>query len=59
MGTYDGDEVYKLAGTCMLILLSKNYNNNDFGIYRDGVAVLKKQKWTAIRTGKEKHPENI
>ena len=41
MGTYGGDEVYKLVGTCMLILLSKKYNN-DFGIYRDGLAVLKK-----------------
>ena len=60
MGAYDGAEVCELVGTYMLNLLSKKYNKNDFGLYCDDVlAVLKKQKWTTIGTGKEKHPENI
>ena len=40
MGAYDGAEVFELVGTYMLNLLSKKYNNNDFGLYRDdGLAV--------------------
>ena len=35
-------EVCELVGTYMLNLLSKKYNKNDFGLYRDdGLAVLK------------------
>ena len=42
MGAYDGAEVCELVGTYMLNLLSKKYNKNDFGLYRDdGLAVLK------------------
>ena len=38
----DGAEVCELVGTYMLNLLSKKYNKNDFGLYRDdGLAVLK------------------
>ena len=56
----DGAEVCELVGTYMLNLLSKKYNKNDFGLYRDdGLAILKKKKWGAIRTSKEKYPEDI
>ena len=42
MGAYDGAEVCELVGTYMLNVLSKKYNKNDFGLYRDdGLAVLK------------------
>ena len=42
MGAYDGAEVCELMGTYMLNLLSKRYNNNNFGLCRDnGLAVLK------------------
>ena len=44
MGAYDGAEVCELVGTYMLNVLSKKYNKNDFGLYRDdGLAVLKKK----------------
>ena len=60
MGAYDGAKVCELVGTYMLNLLSKKYDKNDSGLYRDDrLAILKKKKWNAIRTGKEKHPENI
>ena len=42
MGAYDGAEVCELVSTYMLNLLSKKYNKNDFGLYRDdGLTVLK------------------
>ena len=42
MGAYDGAEVCELVSTYMLNLLSKKYNKNDFGLYRDdGLAILK------------------
>ena len=42
MGAYDGAEVCELVGTYMLNVLSRKYNKNDFGLYRDdGLAVLK------------------
>ena len=42
IGAYDVAEVRELVGTPMLNLLSKKYNKNDFGLYRDdGLAVLK------------------
>ena len=42
MGAYDGVGVCELVGTYMLNLLSKKYNENDFGLYCiDGLAVLK------------------
>ena len=44
MGAYDRAEVCELVGTYMLNVLSKKYNKNDFGLYRDdGLAVLKKK----------------
>ena len=42
MGAYGGAEVWELVGTYMLNVLSKKYNKNDFGLYRDDrLAVLK------------------
>ena len=42
MGAYDGAEVCELVDTYMLNLLSKKYNENDFGLYRDdGLTALK------------------
>ena len=42
MGSYDRAEVCKLVGRYILNLLSRKYNKNDFGLYRDdGLAVLK------------------
>ena len=42
MGTYGGAEVWELVATHMLNVLSKKYNKNDFGLYRDDrLAVLK------------------
>ena len=42
MGAYDRAEVCQLVGTYMLNVLSKKYNKNDFGLYRDDrLAVLK------------------
>ena len=42
MGAYDGAEMCELVGTYILNVLSKTYNKNDFGLYRDdGLAVLK------------------
>ena len=42
MGANDGAEVCELVATYMLNLLSKKYNKNDFGLYRDdGLAILK------------------
>ena len=44
MGAYDRAEVCELMGTYMLNVLSKKYNKNGFGLYRDGgLAVLKKE----------------
>ena len=44
MGAYDGAEACELVGTYMLNVLSKKYNKNDFGLYRDdGLAALKKK----------------
>ena len=44
MGAYDGAEVCELVDTYILNVLSKKYNKNDFGLYRDdGLAVLKKK----------------
>ena len=45
MDVYAGVEVCELVGTYMLNLLSKKYNKNDFGLYRDdGLAVLKNKR---------------
>ena len=42
MGAYDGADMCELVGTHMLNLLSKRYNQNEFGLYcHDGLAVLK------------------
>ena len=42
MGVYDGADVCEHVGTYMLNLLSKKYNKNDFGLYRDNrLAILK------------------
>ena len=42
MGAYDGAKLCEFVDTCMLNLLPKKYNKNDFGLYRDdGLAVLK------------------
>ena len=42
MGAYDGAEVCELVGTFLLTLLSRKYNKNDIGLYRDdGLAVFK------------------
>ena len=42
IGAHEGAEVCELMCTCMLDLLSKKYNKNNFGYYRDdGLAVLK------------------
>ena len=35
IGAYDGAEVCELVGTYMLNVLSKKYNKNDYGLYRD------------------------
>ena len=44
MGAYDGAKVCEFVGTYMLILLSKKYSKNDFGLHRDdGFTVLKKK----------------
>ena len=40
----DGAEVCELVGTYMLNLLSKKYNKNDFGLYRDDGLVALKNK---------------
>ena len=45
MGAYHGAEACELVGIYMLNLLSKKYNNNNFGLYRDdGLAVLKNKR---------------
>ena len=42
MGAYDGAAVCELAGIFILHQLSRVYNNNNIGLYRDdGLAVLK------------------
>ena len=42
MGTYDGAEICKLIGLYLLSIISKLYNKNDVGLYRDdGLAVFK------------------
>ena len=42
MGAYDGDEVCELVGCFILSEITKKYNKNDIGLYRDdGLAVLK------------------
>ena len=42
MGVYDGAEVCELVGNCLLQDLSKLYEKNDIGLYRDdGLAVFK------------------
>ena len=50
--------VSSLVPTYTLNVISKIYNKNDFGPYRDDGWVILKTK-TGIRTNKEKHPENI
>ena len=44
MGAYDGAEVCEVVGTYMLNLLSKKYNKNYFGLYRDDILALLKNK---------------
>ena len=42
MGAFDGAEVCELVGNYLLFQLSKMYNKNDIGLYRDdGLAVFK------------------
>ena len=42
MGSYDGAEVCELAGLFMLIELSKNFDEDNIGLYRDdGLSVFK------------------
>ena len=42
MGAYDGAEVCELVGTYLLSLITKKYNKNNIGLYRDdGLAVFK------------------
>ena len=42
MGLFDGAELCELVRTYMFNVLSKKYNKNDFGLYRDdGLAFLK------------------
>ena len=42
MGAYDGAEVSELAGIFILHQLSRVYNKNNIGLYRDdGLAVIK------------------
>ena len=42
MGSYDGAEVCELAGLFMLIELSKNFDKDNIGLYRDdGLSVFK------------------
>ena len=42
MGAYDGAEVCELVGTFLLYKISRKYNKNDIGLYRDdGLAVFK------------------
>ena len=44
MGVYDRAEVCELVSTYMWNVLSKKYNRNNFGFYRDdGLAILKKK----------------
>ena len=42
MGAYDGAEVFELVGIFILHQLSRVYNKNNIGLYRDdGLAVIK------------------
>ena len=42
-GAYNGAEVCELVGTFILYKLSRKYNKNDIGLYRnDGLAIFKK-----------------
>ena len=42
MGAYDGAEVCELVGIFILYQLSRIYNKNDIGLYRDdGLAVFR------------------
>ena len=55
MGYYDGAEGCDLLSTYMLNLLSKKYNKNDFGLYRDdGLAGLKNKSGPQIEQVKKK-----
>ena len=41
MGAYDGAEVCELVGIYLQYLLSKSYDKNDYGLYRDdGLAIF-------------------
>ena len=60
MSAYDGAEVCELVGTCKLNLLSKKYNENDFGLYRDdGLAVLKNKSGAQSEQVKKEHVLDI
>ena len=60
MGAYNGAEVCQLVGTYLLNILSKKYNKNDLGLYRDdGLAVLKNKSGPQSQQVKETHAENI
>ena len=42
MGAYDGANIFELVRIFMLLLLSKKYNSNNVGLYRDdGLSVFK------------------
>ena len=54
MGAYDGAKVCELVGTYMLNLLSKKYDKNDSGLYRDDrLAILKKKSGTQSEQAKK------
>ena len=44
MGAYDGTEVCELVGIFLLFQLSQDYKREDFGLYRDDVLVIFKNK---------------
>ena len=54
VGVYDRAEVCELVGTYMLNLLSREYNKNDFGLYRDvGLVVLKNKSGSQSEQAKK------
>ena len=59
MGEYDGAEVCELVGTFLLDKISKKYEKNSIGLYRDGgLSVFKNKSGTQLERIKKTYKKH-
>ena len=60
MGVYNGAEVCELVETFLLDKISKKYDKNSIGLYRDdGLSVFRNKSGTQLEKNKKELPKNI